>query len=246
MKSRNLACIGEKSGHTAGWLTTFNDLVTLLMVFFVLLFTMGSTDKNLMKEVQNALQSGLGALSAGAKVSVALKESQRLSDLGDPLSQGQGETTPRGADSPADSLDEALAELTAAPGINVKYENDKIRIAFEDALLFDLGKADINAGGLALLENMAALIQKNSWAVRVEGHTDNIPIHTLRFPSNWDLSTARALSVVKFLIGVGKIDPTRLSAVGYGETRPLVANDSPAMRARNRRVEIVLEMEDKK
>lgn len=244
MKSGNPARIDEKSGNTAGWLTTFNDLITLLMVFFVLLFTMGSTDKDLMKAVQNALQSGLGALSAGAKVSVALNGSQRLPPLGDPLTQGQGETAPRG-DSPADSLAEALGELNAEPGISVKYENAEIRISFEDALLFDLGKADINSSGLALLDNMAALIQTNSSAVRVEGHTDNIPIHTQRFPSNWDLSTARAISVVKYFIHIGNINPLRLSAVGYGQTRPLVPNDSPAKRARNRRVEIVLEREDK-
>jgi chemotaxis protein MotB len=244
MKSKNLARIEEKTGNTAGWLTTFNDLITLLMVFFVLLFTMGSMDKDLMKDVQNALQSGLGALSAGSKVSVALNGSQRLTPLGDPLTQAQGGTTPGGEDSSADSLDEALDELNAEPGISVKYENEEIRISFEDALLFDLGKAAINSSGLALLDNMAALIQANSCAVRVEGHTDNIPIHTQRFPSNWDLSTARAISVVKYFIHIGKINPKRLSAVGYGETRPLAPNDSPAKRARNRRVEIVLEMED--
>jgi len=250
MKSKNPARIDEKSGNTAGWLTTFNDLITLLMVFFVLLFTMGSMDKDLMKEVQNALQSGLGALSAGSKVSVALNGAQRLTPFGDPLTQAQGETTPggegssAGEGSPADSLVEALGELSAEPGISVKYENEEIRISFEDALLFDLGKADINSSGLALLDNMAALIQTNSSAVRVEGHTDNIPIQTQRFPSNWDLSTARAISVVKYFIHSGKINPKRLSAVGYGETRPLAPNDSPAKRARNRRVEIVLEMED--
>jgi len=246
MKQKNPKRIGENFGNTAGWLTTFNDLITLLMVFFVLLFTMGSMDKNLMMEFQNALQSGMGALSAGAKVSVALNESRRLLPAGDPLSQGQGETTPAGEDGTTESLDEALGELNAEPWISVKYENQGIRISFEDVLLFDLGKADINSSGLALLDKMAALIQKKSCVVRIEGHTDNVPIHTHRFPSNWDLSTARAVSVVKYFIDVGKINPKRLSAVGYGESRPMVANSSPANRARNRRVEIVLEMEDEK
>ena len=246
MKQKNLERVEENSGSTNGWLTTFNDLITLLMVFFVLLFTMGSTDKNLMKEFQNALQSGLGALSAGSKVSVAVDESQRLLSLSGPLTQGQGETMPGGEDSTTDVLDEALDELIAEPGIHVKYEDKGARISFEDALLFDFGKADINSSGLALLDKMASIIQKKSYVVRVEGHTDNVPIHTHRFPSNWDLSTARAVNVVKYFVEVGKINPKRLSAVGYGESRPMVANDTPANRARNRRVEIVLETEDEK
>jgi chemotaxis protein MotB len=82
--------------------------------------------------------------------------------------------------------------------------------------------------------------------VRVEGHTDNVPIHTNRFPSNWELSIARAVSVVKYFVDVGNINPQRLSAVGYGESRPLVPNSSAANLAKNRRVEIVLATEDEK
>jgi chemotaxis protein MotB len=246
MSKKNLVRSAENSGNRAGWLTTFNDLVTLLMVFFVLLFTMGSTDKNMMKEFQNALQSGLGVLAAGSKVSIAVNESQRLISVDGPLTQGQGETTPGEGEGTMDAIDDALGELAAEPGINVKYENQGARISFEDALLFDFGKAEINSSGLAFLDKMAALVQKISCLVRVEGHTDNVPIHTYRFPSNWDLSTARAVSVVKYLVDIGKINPERLSAVGYGESRPLVPNDSAANRARNRRVEIVLVTEGEK
>ena len=77
----------------------------------------------------------------------------------------------------------------------------------------------------------------------MEGLTDNVPIHTARFPSNWELSIARAVSVVKYFADAGNINPQRLSAVGYGETRPLVPNNSPANRTKNRRVEIVLATE---
>ena len=107
-------------------------------------------------------------------------------------------------------------------------------------MLFDFGKAAINPGGLDFLNKLAALIQKVPYPVRVEGHTDNVPIRTVRFPSNWELSIARAVSVVKYFAESGKINPQRLSAVGYGETRPLMPNDSTTNRARNRRVEIVL------
>jgi len=246
VSKRSLVRSPEAEGNHAGWLTTFNDLVTLLMVFFVLLFTMGSMDKNMMKEFQNALQSGLGILAAGSKVSVAVTESQKPVSPQEPLIQAPGETTPGGEEG-TDAIDAAMSELAAEPGINVKYSDQGARITFEDALLFDFGRADIHSSGLAFLDKMADLIQKISSPVRVEGHTDNVPIHTYRFPSNWDLSTARAVSVVKYFVEVGKINPTRLSAVGYGESRPLVPNDSAAHRAKNRRVEIVLVTEgDKK
>ena len=117
------------------------------------------------------------------------------------------------------------------------------KLSPKDFLLFDFGKADINPGGLAFLDKMATLIHKIPHPVRVEGHTDNVPIHTARFPSNWELSIARAVSVVKYIAGSGKINPQRLSAVGYGETRPLVPNDSAVHRTRNRRVEIVIATE---
>ena len=160
MSNKNLVRPAEDSGNRAGWLTTFNDLVTLLMVFFVLLFTMGSTDKTMMKEFQNALQSGLGVLAAGSKVSVAINESQRPISGDDPLTQGQGATTPGEGAGTMDAIDDALGELAAEPGINVKYENQGARISFEDALLFNFGKADINLNGLVFLDKMAALIHK--------------------------------------------------------------------------------------
>lgn len=90
------------------------------------------------------------------------------------------------------------------------------------------------------MNELLKIIEAHHCRVRVEGHTDNVPIFTERFDSNWELSTARAVRIVKYLIQEGNIAPGRLSAVGYGELRPLVQNDTPEHRARNRRVEIVL------
>jgi len=156
------------------------------------------------------------------------------------LRQADGEGAPVDEQQEAVPIEEALEAFAAEPGVNVSYSNQGAHITFEDFLLFNFGKADINLGGLAFLDKMATLIQKIPYPVRVEGHTDNVPIHTARYPSNWELSIARAVSVVKYFAESGKIDPQRLSAAGYGETRPLVPNDSPANRTRNRRVEIVL------
>jgi len=236
----------EISGVTSGWLTTFNDLVTLLMVFFVLLFAVGSMDKQRMEEFQSALQSGFGVLGTGSRVSISVKQSQTpISSLGQ-LSQGKNETEPEGELTEKDPIDDKISEFSAQTGINVRYSKQGIRISFEDGLIFDFGQAGINAKGFEFLDKIAGLIQQNTWAVRVEGHTDNVPIHTQRFPSNWELSIARAVGVVNYFIEAGKINPQRLSAVGYGESRPLMANNSPVNRAKNRRVEIVLATEDEK
>ena len=236
----------DNSGVTTGWLTTFNDLVTLLMVFFVLLFAIGSRDKQRMEEFQSELQSGLGVLGAGSRVSIAVQQSQTpISPLGQ-MSQGKNGPESGHESAEKDPVYDQFSEFAAKFGLNVSFSKQGIHISFEEGFVFDFGQADINAKGFAFLDEMALLIQQNAYAVRVEGHTDNVPIHTRRFPSNWELSIARAVSVVKYFIDAGKIDPQRLSAVGYGESRPLVANTSPGNRAKNRRVEIVLATEDKK
>ena len=244
MSIKKLRISRENGNSRPVWLTTFNDLVTLLMVFFLLLFAMGSVDTKKLKDFQHALQSGLGILGAGSQVSIAVKDSRQDPDKIELLVKDEGEVEVEGQQEADNPIDEALTKLNDVPGINVRYSNQGAHISFEDFLVFDFGKADVNPGGLALLDKMAELIQKNPYPVRVEGHTDNVPIHTARFPSNWELSIARAVSVVKYFAGSGKINPQRLSAVGYGDTRPLVPNDSPVHRTRNRRVEIVLATED--
>ena len=243
MSKREIRILRENSDGGPGWLTTFNDLMTLLMVFFVLIFTMGSMDTGKLNEFQNALQTGLGIMGEGSQVSIAVKDSRSNPDFTNLLVQAEGEVAPVDEQEEAVPIDEALKEFTAEPGINVRYSNQGVHITFEDFLLFDFGQAGINPGGLAFLDKMAGLIQKIPYPVRVEGHTDNVPIYTARYPSNWELSIARAVSVVKYFAESGKINPQRLSAVGYGATRPLVPNDSPANRTRNRRVEIVLATE---
>ena len=198
------------------------------MVFFVLLFTMGSMDKNLLMEFQMALQSGLGILGSGSRVSVAVQQSKVPFSKQEQLIQANNETAPDTDSIEADKIHEMLGGFAAQPGVKVRYSKEGIHFSFEDALFFNFGRADINSSGFAFLNNMTALLRKVPYAVRVEGHSDNVPIRTKRFPSNWELSIARAVSVVKYFVEVGKINPQRFSAVGYGESRPLVPNNSPA------------------
>lgn len=236
---------GEETNSTR-WLTTFNDLVTLLMVFFVLLFTMSSIDARKMQDFQYALQSGLGILEEGRMVNISVKTTQPVEDMSHIGTQPEGIKA-----SPSEPLtgllsDTLIKSLEADFGIQIAQTHQGIRLSFEDEILFDFGKADINPAGAKMLDQIAKAIKKVPNSVRIEGHTDNIPIQTVRFPSNWELSVARAVNVVKYFAEVCKIEPHRLSAVGYGESRPVAANDTAANRMKNRRVEILLITEDKK
>jgi chemotaxis protein MotB len=240
---RNPDNAGERS---SGWLTTFNDLVTLLMVFFVLLFTMSTIDTRKMQDFQYALQSGLGILETGSKVAISVKRTQPVDDMSHIMTQAEGEQYKPGSNQPGGKLADQVRQLAEADlNIQVTHTHQGTRLSFEDQVLFDFGRATINRTGFAFLNKIADVLDKLPYAVRVEGHTDNVPIRTRRFPSNWELSVARAVSVVKYFAEVSNIDPRRLSAVGYGESRPVAENDTLANRAKNRRVEILLLTEGK-
>jgi chemotaxis protein MotB len=219
----------EVGTHGPGWLTTFNDMATLLMVFFVLLFAMGSLDVKRYKNFQNALQSAMGVLHEGQHAPVGLIS----------------ETTPPDAPpaepsrAPADSKD-SLEQIEQTQGLEAKYTSRGIELTLNDSLLFRSGSAILTADGVRLLQRVGRIIKPLGRRIRVEGHSDNVPIATTRYPSNWELSTARAVNVVKYFVHTGRIDPRLLSAAGYADVKPRAPNDSPAQRAKNRRVEIIL------
>jgi chemotaxis protein MotB len=230
----------EDEPKKVGWLTTFNDLVTLLMVFFVLMFTMSTIDTKKMGSFQYALQSGLGILKLGNKSPVSVKKSQPIDDMSHVMTQAEGERIMEKGIADR-KLAKAVRTLSEDEfGIQVIHSDDETRLVFEDQILFDFGKDAINPEGFPLLNKIAQALIDVPYRLRVEGHTDNVPIRTKRFPSNWELSAARAVNVVKYFIRVSKLDPQRLSAVGYGDSRPVVPNDTPFNRAKNRRVEILL------
>lgn len=125
--------------------------------------------------------------------------------------------------------------------VEVARSAQSVNLIIKDDLLYPTGSADLSAAGKRILDRIAELLQQDGYPVSVEGYTDNTPIHTARFPSNWELSAARATNVTRYLIARG-VAPGRLSAVGYGDTRPRAANTTAAGRARNRRVSLVIHL----
>ena len=123
--------------------------------------------------------------------------------------------------------------------IELLFSKEGLVMRLAEHTLFESGVATISAPALPLLEKIGAIITQTDYLIRIEGHTDNVPIHTDAFPSNWELSTARAVNVLRYFIQHHRIDAKRMSAEGFGEFRPLVANDTEENRATNRRVVVI-------
>ncbi len=211
------------------WLTTFNDMVTLLMVFFVLLFSMGTMHDRRFTYFQTALQSAMGVLHEGQHAPEGIiSEQQRSIDVSDPNL------------STSNSGLRSLQGLARTEGLEAEYTRRGLELRLSDALLFSSGSAQLTPAGLLLLSQIGTVIRPLERPIRVEGHTDDRPIATMRYPSNWELSTDRAVRVVKFFIDECNIPAPSLSAAGYGASRPRAPNDSASGRAGNRRVEIIL------
>jgi chemotaxis protein MotB len=190
---------------------------------------MGSLDVRRFKNFQNALQSAMGVLHEGRRVPVGL------------ISEATKTETPSTEASHAPAVsDDPLEQIQQTQGLEAKYTPRGIQLTLNDSLLFRSGSATLTDDGKNLLQRVSRIIKPIGRRIRVEGHSDNVPIATARYPSNWELSTARAVNVVKYFIHQGRIDPQLLSAVGYAEVKPRVSNDSEDQRAKNRRVEIIL------
>ena len=212
------------------WLLTYADLITLLLAFFIVMYSMSRVDAKKF----GAISSALTGVLKGAD----LKQRDRQTldgrlTTGGPLKTGELRLMQR-------QLQQKVGESGMSSTISSDVTDRGLVISVKVAALFDEGKADLNPGALAVLRVIGHEISTVTNHVRVEGHTDPRPINTPRFPSNWELSTTRATSVLRFLVDSTGCVPQRISALGFGEYRPIVVNDSPEHMAENRRVDIVL------
>lgn len=209
------------------WMTTYSDMVTLLLTFFVLIVSMSEVE---VKKFKEALSHFNGRTSVLAFESVAppTRPNEELRKLVQSREQR------------LDDLAEYLQENHLRRTVNVSVSDRGIHISIVDSIVFASGKAELLESAKDVLRTVSELLTPTSQLVVVEGHTDNQPIRTVQFPSNWELSGARASSVVRFFLSQnGALDPRNYKTVGYGEFRPVASNATRAGRARNRRVEIL-------
>ncbi|MGI6488893.1 MAG: OmpA/MotB family protein [Syntrophothermaceae bacterium] len=231
---------GDGSGMER-WLLTYSDLITLLMVFFVLMYTMSQVDAQKFEAVANALSEVLG----GSSVSILETSGPSVVEgrSGQIIREGPGDTTSLQGNLEAleKQLHEYIKSTEGLAGNVLLMEQERgLVISIKDTLLFPKGSDVLSPGARDIILTVGESLQTLPNFIRVEGHTDNLPINTTKFPSNWELSVLRATNVVHVLSEEANIPEERLSASGYGEYRPLVPNDSELNRALNRRVDIVV------
>ncbi len=223
----------EEEPSAPFWMTTFSDMVTLILTFFILIVSYSTIELEKFRGAMGSLKGALGVFSGHES-----PQHRDFIDFNTNLPTSRLNTLQK-----AQEIQTSLDSLRVGGSVQIFGENDGILVRLNDDVLFDVGKADLKPKAHAILNSIARIAKANRTNLYVEGHTDNMPIHTDRYPSNWELSTARALSVVRYFHDQKKIPEKNLAAVGHGQYRPLVPNDSPENRAKNRRVEILLKWE---
>jgi chemotaxis protein MotB len=220
------------------WMVTFSDLVTLILVFFILLFSMSQIDITKFK-----------AIAESFKDRAILDFNPSIVPMENPPETEEEDSNKEndGAESEEPNLDQLLSEIEAFLNENglqdVILANRTERgvvLVLDEQVLFESGEAEIIGAQNDFLDKVGSMLQNMPNIVKVEGHTDNRPITTFRFPSNWELSAARSSSVIRYFIDHFQLDSSRFIAIGYGETRPVVPNTTPENLKKNRRVEIVI------
>jgi len=243
----------EKHVNHERWLVSYADFITLLFAVFVVLYAMGVSDKKKVEEVMKSISESFGMAKAGTSPKINVIDSQQITVIPalkleakiDPMSHsrtGQGKT--RATDKDFRQIKAAIEAYLVKKGAQDKVSLEITRrgliVSLKEAGFFASGQADIKPDAYELINTIAEVVTQYNNPLRLEGHTDNIPISTAHFPSNWELSTARATSGLKYLLKNFDVEADKISATGYAEFRPLAANETSEGRAKNRRVDLVM------
>ena len=230
------------------WLVSYADFITLLFAFFVVLFASSQSDKQKQIKLAAAMQTAftpLGAFEAHSKtppltdVSGVAAADAKPAALTPPLPTTGAETPEQTEKRLKKFLAEQIAAGHISPGsITMRITPDGLVISLHEAGFFPSGSAEVRAAAVPMLSLLAATLPAGP--MRVEGHTDNVPIHTAQFATNWELSTTRATAIARLLLDRAPIDPVNLSAAGYAEFHPVASNATEDGRTQNRRVDIIL------
>lgn len=231
-----------KSGAPA-WMASFADLQQLLLVFFILLFSMSSVDEqkfnSAMSSIQDALNTnGLGLTDKGVIPNISIIDLDQLKSLTE-LKEFQIEQELLETQEFLNSTE--FSGQTLSSYVSASKGEEGVVLTIKDVMLFDSGSADLKNTSKALIEKLSPLLSSKDRNIRVEGHTDNVPLkNTSKYEDNWELSTARATRVASFIMDNNIVVPSKIAVAGYSEYKPVAENNSSANRAKNRRVDIVL------
>jgi chemotaxis protein MotB len=229
----------ERENHER-WLVSYADFITLLFAFFVVMYSISSVNEGRYRTVSESIKAALNPLSnhSGENRIINVGEAKSVQKGRNP-SDAKLAVLRRVSQQIQAISDQPMKDLVALITVVQKINGD-IVITIPDRLLFNSGEATIRAEALPFLKGLGGVILELNRHARVEGHTDNVPIRTAQFPSNWELSAARAVMVVRILSELYEVPADHLAAVGYADTRSITKNLDVEQRAKNRRVEIVI------
>ncbi|MFD1179341.1 flagellar motor protein MotB [Paenibacillus puldeungensis] len=249
MSKKNKKHQDHEEHSDESWLLPYSDLMTLLLAMFIVLFGMSTVNVQKFQEMAEAFNSvltgGSGVLdqsSMSKSTSDANTESKTTKSASSDLITKKNQLAKKeqeDLEALKKQLDTYIKNNGLTDDLETKLNQSQLMITISDKALFPSAEADVKPDARMLAKAISTMLQKfPDYEVIVSGHTDNVPIDNYEFPSNWDLSSVRALNFMKVLLLNEKLDPKKFSAIGYGEYHPVASNDTAEGRAQNRRVEV--------
>ena len=230
----------KEKDDTERWMLSYLDFITLLMIFFLMMYAISNVDSKKSKELATSLKIAFNQ-GSGQNV-IAISDSTNsppdVVDSTDDPDDSSAETEK--LSDIKEKVDELVNNSELKGSVTTSIQERGLIISFNDNVFFNSGEAEIKPDWQSKLISISKILNGIDNYIHVEGHTDNVAINTNYFHSNWQLSAVRAANVVEFLISKGNVKPERLSSLGYGEYRPVQSNDTEEGRAANRRVDIVI------
>ena len=216
-----------------GWVMTYADMMSLLLTFFVLIVSFSSLQQSKFKQAAQSLQEAFGLLEHPESViefqNPVYPDRINESENADVFYEMQ-------------EIEQVIIESGLDNEVEIQLQENGVMFRIQAPFLFGSGLADLRDEPRSVLDELSVLFKKFPYLIRIEGHTDSMPINSERFPSNWELSSARAVTVARYFQGMG-LPPERIAATGYGEYHPIEDNSSAVGREKNRRVEIFLQLD---
>lgn len=230
----------QKGNELTGdeWIATYSDTVTLLLTFFILLYSTATTDTEKLKALSQALQNVFSGTAATSIVDHNMYDG-KVPIVGKDQ-ENSNEVVITEKDKLYSDIKEFVANNNLSNDITITKDERGVIMQMKDTILFESGKADLLPEAKPMLDNISVFLGKIKNKIIIQGHTDNRPINTYKFENNWELSGGRAYSVLNYFISKKNISPKRVVGEMCGEESPVAPNDTPENRAKNRRVNILI------
>lgn len=225
------------------WLATMGDLMSNLLVFFVLMLSFANTDRQIFRETMDSIQAALGIVDArsaqGFQPDDLVEWSQKAATPCESPRADQAGRTPSMDQKIMQQIQQAIARNALSRVVEAEAAERGVVLRVRGKALFKSDSDQLLPVAFVFLDEIIRIAQDFPYELSIEGHTDDTDVDTRHFPTSWHLSTARSIAVLQYMMERGRLDPSRIAVSGFGSTRPLVLNDSPENRAINRRVEFV-------